>query len=207
MKIGLLGGGNFGNQLAEILTSAGHDVQVGLRDQRRAPAAATYRLGALAEAADHGEVVVIAVPYSSCEEVLTPLLPQLHGKIVVDATNPLNDDWSPRWLGQQNSAAEEVARLLAGTRLVKAFNTIFADAMKVAPPAGESRALTAFIAGNDEQANQVVAQLARDTGFSPVVTGALTNARYLEAMANLNIQIAVVHGGGTNAGFLYRQNL
>lgn len=205
MKIGFLGGGNFGNQLAELLACAGHDVLVGLRDQGRAPLAASYLRGTLTEAADHGEVVVIAIPYTSCADVLPPLLPQLRGKIVVDATNPLNDDWSPRLLGQENSAAENVARWLPSARLVKAFNTIFADAMKIASPTAETGALTAFVAGNDEQANQVVAQLASDAGFAPVVTGALTNARYLEAMANLNIQIAVVHGGGTNAGFLYRQ--
>ena len=63
-------------------------------------------------------------------------------------------------------------------------------------------AVTAFIAGDDAQANATVAELAASAGFAPLITGALHNARYLEAMAHLNIQIAVVGGGGTNAGFV-----
>jgi len=32
-------------------------------------------------------------------------------------------------LGQENSAAEELVRLLPGAHVIKAFNTIFADVM------------------------------------------------------------------------------
>ena len=58
---------------------------------------------------------------------------------------------------------------------------------------------------DDVAANAVVAHIAASAGFAPLITGHLGNARYLEAMAHLNIQIAVVHGGGTNAGFVYHQ--
>ncbi len=207
MKIGFLGGGGFGNNFAELLVEAGHDVVVGLRDAGRARPPAHYRRATLAEAAEHGEIVVIAIPYMSCAEVLPSFEALLRGKIVVDATNPLDADWAPLPLGQLNSAAEEVARLLPGARLVKAFNTIFAEAMKTELLERAPRALTAFVAGDDDDACAIVARIAADAGFAPLITGGLTNARYLEAMANLNIQIAVVHRGGMRAGFLYLRNL
>jgi hypothetical protein len=49
----------------------------------------------------------------------------------------------------------------------------------------------------------VVAQLIRDAGFDPVAAGPLKNARYLEPMAQLNIQIAHRLGGGTDVAFRY----
>lgn len=207
MKISFLGGGHFGGNLAQRLAQSGHDVVVGLRDASRLRAGASYRTAAFESAAIHGEVVIIAIPYQACATTLPALSALLDGKIVVDATNPLHDDWSPLLLGQQNSAAEELSRLLPRVRLVKAFNTIFADIIERAPVDAAPCPLTAFIAGDDAAANEIVAAVARSAGFAPLLTGALSHARYLEAMAHLNIQVAVVHGGGTNAGFVYRQHL
>jgi predicted dinucleotide-binding enzyme len=45
--------------------------------------------------------------------------------------------------------------------------------------------LTAFVAGDDLKAKQIVAKLTRDIGFDPVDCGPLKAARYLEAMAIL----------------------
>ena len=207
MKISFLGGGNFGGSLAQLLAQSGHDVVVGLRDASRVRAGASYRTGTFESAAIHGEVVIVAIPYQACATTLSAFSAQLDGKIVVDATNPLHDDWSPLLLGQQNSAAEELSRLLPRVRLVRAFNTIFDDIIKSVPVEAVSCQLTAFIAGDDAAANEVVAAVARSAGFAPLLTGALSRARYLKAMAHLNIQVAVVHGGGTHAGFVYRQHL
>lgn len=65
--------------------------------------------------------------------------------------------------------------------------------------------ITAFLAGDDAPAKEVVAKLASDIGFAPLDTGPLLNARYLEAMAHLNIAIAVGQKGGTDAAFIYDQ--
>jgi predicted dinucleotide-binding enzyme len=205
MKIAFLGGGNFGGNLAELLVAAGHDVVVGLREPKRVRADASYRVTSLEEAAAHGEVVVIAILYQACADALPALASLLGGKIVVDATNALQEDWSPLPLGAASSAAEALGSLLPGARLVKAFNTIFADIMTRDRVNRGGHPVTAFIAGDDAGANAVVAEMAASAGFAPVTTGSLRNARYLEAMAHLNIQIAVVHGGGTNAGFVYHQ--
>jgi len=202
MRVGIIGGGSVGGRLAVLMQAAGHDVMVGVRDPGRGAAGRAYAAGSLAEAASHGEVVIIAVPYTAADAALAPLAGALAGKIVVDATNPLNEDWSP--LPVETSAAEAVAALLPGSRVVKAFNTIFADAMTPERLDRSGQRITAFIAGDDGGANGVVAELARSAGFAPVVAGPLRNARHLEAMAHLNIAIAL-SGGGTNAAFLYDQ--
>jgi 8-hydroxy-5-deazaflavin:NADPH oxidoreductase len=43
-----------------------------------------------------------------------------------------------------------------------------------------------------------------NAGFVGFIAGGIQNARYLEAMAHLNIAIAL-GGGGTDAGFVYYQ--
>ena len=205
MKIAFLGGGNFGRNLADLLVTAGHDVVVGVRDRTRAPAGARYSVVSLGQAAAHGDVVVIAVLYPACAEVLPPLAAQLAGKIVVDATNAVGHDWSPLPLPGGRSAAQEIARLIPAAKLVKCFNTVFADLMTPERLDRKGHRVTAFIAGDDSDANATVATVASQAGFAPIVTGALDNARYLEAMAHLNIELAIGRGGGTNAGFIYDQ--
>lgn len=191
--------------MADLLVAAGHDVAVGLRDKTRAPAGARYRVVSLSDAAAHGELVVIAVLYPACAEVLPPLAAQLAGKIVVDATNAVRDDWSPLPLPGGRFAAQAIAQLIPSARLVKCFNTVFADLMTPERLDRNGHRVTAFIAGDDDEANVAVATVASQAGFAPIVTGALENARYLEAMAHLNIQLAVGRGGGTDAGFIYHQ--
>ena len=195
MKIGVLGNGNVGGSLATLAKTGGHDVRVGSRSGDVS----------LADAAMHGDIVILAVHYQVASDVLTPLADVLAGKILVDATNPLNDDWSPLLLGQETSAAEEIAKLMPGVRVVKAFNTIFADVMGAAHQDREGHKINSFVAGDDPDAVATVAELAGSMGFAPVSVTKLSAARYLEAMAHLNIELAVGQGGGTDAAFLYHR--
>lgn len=203
MRIGFIGGGNVGGNLANLLQRAGHEVIVGLRDPAHARPDAAYRVASVDEAASQGEPVLVALPFAAIEVALPPLSEALAGKVVVDLSNPVNEDWSPKLLGEENSAGETVARLLPRSRVVKAFNTIFADVMTPERLDRGGRTISAFIAGDDAAASDMVEELARSAGFAPVITGPLRNARYLEALAHLNIAIA--SSGGTNAAFLYDQ--
>jgi hypothetical protein len=199
MKIAILGFGNVGKQFANLFSKAGHEVVIGLRSvstQKLPYACTTFK-----EAAQVADVVAIAIPFTACADVLPELAEVTKGKIVIDSTNPLNADWSPKLLGQENSASEEISRLLPEAYVVKAFNTIFADVMN--EPVKGGQALTAFIAGDNDEAKQKIITLANDIGYAPIDTGRLYTARYLESMAHLNIQIAVGQGGGTNAAFIY----
>ena len=106
-------------------------------------------------------------------------------------------------LGQENSAGEEVARLLPASKVAKAFNTIFADVMRADGLAAGGRRVTCFVASDDAASLTTVADLARSAGFAPRAVGPLKMARHLEAIAHLNIQIAVGMKAGTSAAFFY----
>jgi 8-hydroxy-5-deazaflavin:NADPH oxidoreductase len=201
MRVGVLGFGSLGSKLAALLLAAGHDVVAGLRDPAKA-AGSSIKVKGLREAAEHGECVVVAIPYTACAEVLPQLAFALRGKIVVDATNPLNADWSPLLLGQDTSAAEEIARLLPTSQVVKAFNSVFADVMVPSRLDRAGKRATVFIAGDDRVAVETVERMASDVGFATVVAGPLRVARHLEALAHLNIAI-YGRTGSTNAAFLY----
>jgi predicted dinucleotide-binding enzyme len=164
-----------------------------------------YVVGSFSDVAEKVELLALAIPYHASLDVLKNLAPKLAGKIIIDNTNPLNADWSPLLLGQENSAGEEIQRLLPESFVIKAFNTIFADVMQKEAHNRSGQSITAFIAGNDDTAKIKVIELTQACGFTPLNVGDITSARYLEAMAHLNIRIAVGLQGGTNAAFLYHQ--
>ncbi len=203
MKITIFGYGSVGSHLAALFAQAGHAVTVcvppGSTRQRALPTAS------FADGARTADLIVLAVPFGSVRELLAPLTQALAGKVVVDCTNPVNADWSPMLLGEENSAAETVARLLPKSRVVKAFNTIFADVMTPERQLLGGQRISAFVAGDDAVARQTVMALAESSGFAVVDVGALRWARQLEAIAHLNIHLALGLGGGTHAAFLYHQ--
>jgi 8-hydroxy-5-deazaflavin:NADPH oxidoreductase len=198
MTISFIGAGNVAANLGALFTHAGHTVFYG----KRQPNA---RQLSIVDAINQGEIICFAVPYNAMNGLLTEFRESLTGKIVIDITNPINiQDWSPLLLGQENSAGEETARLLPQSKVVKAFNSIFADVMLQDKQVFKGEKLTAFIASDSLEAAKIVKQLADDAGFSGFIVGSIKNARYLEAMAHLNIAIA--SSGGTNAGFKYFQH-
>ena len=67
----------------------------------------------------------------------------------------------------------------------------------------DGQKLTAFIASDDTEAAETIKKLADEAGFSGFVVGGIKNARHLEAIAHLNIAVAM--SGGTDAGFTYFQ--
>jgi len=194
MKIGFIGAGNLARALGELLVAGGHSVAFTGRGGD----------GPLADAAG-ADLVVLALPFSAAREVLPGLSGLLAGKLVVDATNPVNPDWSPMLLGQESSAGEEVARALPGAQVVKAFNTVFADAMREDRLVREGARVTCFVASDHADARARVAEVARSAGFAPLEVGPLAMSRHLEAMAHLNIQIAVGMQGGTRGAFIYHR--
>lgn len=209
MRIAVIGAGNVGSRLAKLFILAGHEVIVGSREQKKAAAIAS-RLGenvkgaTYADAVVNADVIVVTTPWANNAtlEVIQEL-GDLTGKIVIDCTNPLAPDYMSNTLGHTTSSAEEIAKLLPGVPVVKAFNTIFADVMEPGKQTfGEHRA-TGFYCGDDLGAKETAARLIQDAGFEPVDAGVLKNARYLEPMAQLNIQIAYGLGGGTDVAFRY----
>ena len=207
MKIAVIGTGNVGGTLGKRWAKAGHEVIFGARDPTGAKVAALAReSGAQAksvpEAAREAAVVLLAVPWDNAQQALAAA-GDLKGRILIDATNPvpLNPEGLRNGLviGHTTSGGEEIARWAKGTRVVKAFNTTGWPNM--ADPLYGSQALSMLLCGDDAEAKKAVAGLAQQLGFEPVDVGALRSARYLEAMAMLYIDMAILQGFGTNFGF------
>jgi NADPH-dependent F420 reductase len=209
MKIAIIGAGNVGGTLGKRWARAGHEVAFGARDPAEAKLVAlvresgpTARAAAVPEAVRQAAVVVLTVPWVNVQEALAAA-GDLRGRILIDATNPV--PLTPEGLrqglmiGHTTSAAEEIARWAAGARVVKAFNTTGWPNM--ADPVYGSQGLSMLLCGDDAEAKQVAADLARQLGFEPVDVGPLRSARYLEAVAMLWIDMALLQGFGTNFGF------
>ncbi|WP_027214367.1 NADPH-dependent F420 reductase [Burkholderia sp. WSM2232] len=196
MRITVVGYGNVGAAMVKQLAAAGHEVEVTgrkLAHVQKVAAQFGAKSTSLSAAAKDAEVVVLAVPYGNAGAALAEL-GSLKGKVLVDVTNPLTDDYMGLTIGHTTSAAEEIAKL-TGATVVKAFNTLFAQVLD-GGAAFPSQAASVFIAGNDSDAKQKVANMAESMGFASIDAGGLHNARYLEAVAGLNIYLGYGAGLG-----------
>lgn len=200
MNIAIIGTGNIGSGLATVLAKTRHGVVVADRKGGEELAAKLKAQGLLVQAADvktavaNAEVVILAVPYGAVAGLANEA--DFNGKIVVDATNPVTEDFSGLQVGQTTSAAEEIAQALKGARVVKAFNTVFAQ-IYAEGVTFAGKPVQTFVAADDASAKAAVLALANDVGFDARDAGALRNARYIEPMAYLNIQFGYMLGQGT----------
>jgi len=191
-RVGVLGTGEVGRRLAEGFRSRGHEVMIGsrdpdkpeLRDWLSGPGAG-IEAGTFAEAAAHGELLVLAVLGNVAEEAIAEAGPaNFAGKVVIDAMNPLDfsGGFPPKLsITGEDSLGERVQRALPDARVVKAFNTI-GNAYFVDPSFGEGQP-TMLIAGNDEAAKGTVGDVLADFGWAePVDIGGIEGSRELEAI-------------------------
>jgi predicted dinucleotide-binding enzyme len=178
MKIGIIGAGHIGLNAARLFIRAGREVALSNSRGPESLGSVVKELGPLARAASvddaaaWGEIVLLAIPWSSPEGLPRPEL--VAGKVVIDAMNPYKPDFSLYDLGDSTSS-EEVQKRLSGARLVKAFNTIYfkhlAENGRPDLPVEERRAI--FVAGDDPEAKAIVSGLIEEIGFAPVDTGSL----------------------------------
>ena len=201
MSIAILGAGAMAKGLAALFAKAGYKVVVGARDvskaqSRAASAGHGARGDSLAAAAKSADVIVLATPFAAAADILAAA-GDLAGKTIVDISNPLTADYMGLTIGHSTSAGEEIQRLAPKAKVVKAFNTLFAQVLANGGRAA-GRPATVFVAGDDDAANGAVEAIARKAGFDVVQTGALKLARYLEPLAGLNIALGYGRGLGTD---------
>ncbi|HEX8444779.1 MAG TPA: NAD(P)-binding domain-containing protein [Allosphingosinicella sp.] len=187
MKIAIIGKGNVGSALEAGLSRNGHEV----RTVGREP-------GAVRDAGEFAEIVILAVPFGEIDNTVNELGDSVSGKVVVDATNALTPDYELA-LGFSTSGAEELQKKLPQSKVVKAFNTAFASAMNGGRINDEQ--LAGLVAADDADAKALVLTLVKQLGFDPVDAGALAAARLLEPFALLNIKLGFFQGYGPNSGF------
>ena len=201
MRIAIIGAGNVGTSLAGGWRKAGHDIVFGVRNPagRKAELAAPGDVETANGAAGRATVIVIAVPWTGIDEVTTAIAAAAAGKPVIDATNPIAPPYADLAVAGSDSGAEQVARRLMRSRVVKAFNTVGAEVM--ADPRYPDGPAMLLVAGDDPGAKATAIALARDLGFEPIDAGPLAMARYTEPLAMLWIKLALVQGLGRRFAF------
>lgn len=199
MKIGIIGAGNMGSAFAKRLGAAGHEIAITARELSHAEQAASAAGGSVravpqGQVAAGAELLILAAPYVAAVEALRGA-GDTRGKTVIDITNPLNEEMSGLTVGFTSSAAEEIQNAVPGARVVKAFNTVFAQVLGA--EAGAGARVQVLYAGDDAGAKQMVRGLIESAGFEGVDAGPLANARYLEPLGMLTIYLGYVAGRGT----------
>ncbi len=175
MNIGIIGSGNIGANAARLFAQSGHDVIV---SNSRGPESLqdlvteigpNARATTVEEAADFGEVVLVAVPFFARDTLPSEAL---NDKIVIDATN-----YYPGRDGEIGfdglTSSELLAENIPGARLVKAFNTMYYETLANGGRTENEDRLVLFVAGDDEDAKETVSGLIKEIGFEPVDTGSL----------------------------------
>jgi NADPH-dependent F420 reductase len=191
MNIAILGGtGKEGAGLAARWAQVGHSIIIGSRDAERARTKAaelrevTKRLPIIGhtnvEAAELGEVIVLALPAPGLPQTLPEVREATRGKIVVSTVVPLTFG-GPRLFTPppEGSAAEQAQGLLPEARVVAAFHHIAAHELA---ETDHDIACDLLMCGNDAIAKEAVSVLGASMGLRVIDVGALSNAGPLEGI-------------------------
>jgi len=147
------------------------------------------------EAVRWADVLLLAVPWAGIGDALVAAGP-LDGTIIISCVNPVGGLGLE--VGLSSSAAEEIAKLAPGAIVVEAFNTIFAGILHSGAHLLGTNTPTSFYCGGDREAKSIAAMLVTDAGLHPVDAGALENARYIEPLAMLMIELGYSQGLGSD---------
>jgi hypothetical protein len=211
MKIGILGSGDVAKSLARGFLTEGHTVMLGSRDPaklaswvRESGNAASS--GTFSETAKFGDLVALAVAGAkSVEAIQMAGVENFKGKIVIDATNPLEMSAGvPTLIGGVGASGGELnQRALPAAFVVKAFNTVGHGQFYKPEFAGGPPDM--FLCGDDGKAKERVSSICRDFGWNPIDIGGIGLSHYLEATAVIWIITAFAGGHWKQAFKLLRK--
>ncbi|XP_025954326.2 metalloreductase STEAP4 [Dromaius novaehollandiae] len=167
----IFGTGDFGRALGYKMIQSGYSVVFGSR-QAQTSSLIPKDAAVLShtEAAQKAAIIIIAIPRQHYN-FLIPLAEILHGKVLVDVSNNLKLNQYPQ------SNAEYLAQLIPGAKVVKAFNTVSAWALQ-SGTLDASRQV--FVCGDDKKAKQMVMDIVRALGLTPLDQGSLLAAQEIE---------------------------
>ena len=188
MRIGVIGSGQIGATVAHLLAAAGHDMAIA---NSRGPESLaelvselgdTTRAATVEDAARFGEIVVVAIPLHAVASLAAEAFA---GRIVVDANNyyPGRDGQIAELDDNSTTSSELLAARLPGdARVVKAFNTMHFEALagEGMPEAPLRQRYALFVAGDDDEAKQLVSALIEEVGFAAVDAGMLAEGSRLQ---------------------------
>jgi hypothetical protein len=189
MKIAIVGGtGKLGLALALRLSKSGHEAAIGSRVAAKAEEAARsvsdVRGLTNLDAVLWCDAAVVSVPYSGHRVLFESLKEPLHGKIIIDATVPID----PTNLLQirtesGKSAAEETAALVPGSEVFAGFQTVSHRVLRHPEISHD-----VLVAGRAARKPEVI-ELIRSMGLHPIDAGPIEVAGHLERMTVLLLSI------------------
>jgi predicted dinucleotide-binding enzyme len=193
-KIGIIGTGHIGGNLAKLWAHAGYDLMISSRHPQELESLAhslgpKVHVGTPREAATFADVVLISVPYHALPQIGRDLAAELAGKVVIDTSNPYPQrDGEMAVEARREGTGVASAKYLPGAKLIRAFNAIkYTDLASQAHRPGEPAAIP--IAGDDPHALAVAQRLVRAAGFEPVVVGNLSAAKKFDVGTPVYVQL------------------
>ena len=198
MKIGIIGSGNIGGNIGKHLAKAGHEVMFSSRHPEELQTMADEvgaKVGKTEEAAEFGEVILLAIPYGKVPDVAEQI-GSLNNKILIDAGNPYpnrDGEVAQKVIDDESQTATGyVASLFPKAKTVKAFNSVHYQVFaEQAFKEGDDR-IAVQICSDDEEAKESVKKLIEDIGFAPQDLGDLSLGVLFEPDAplyNQNLKI------------------
>jgi predicted dinucleotide-binding enzyme len=182
LKIGVIGSGKIGGTIGGLWIKAGHPVVFSSRHPEQlkdmvGTLGSLAQAGTVEQAIASGDVLFVAVPYGALPQIGKDYGGAMKGKVVLDACNAV--------ASRDGAIADEVERdgvgvtsqkYLAGTRLVRAFNTMSYMTFEHEANRPDPK-LAIPMAGDDAEAVRIAEALVRDAGFDPVLVGKLADSR------------------------------
>ncbi len=194
-SISFIGVGGMARAMAARAVAGGNSVELIGRDAAKAKGLAAALGGGAAAGTfgtvPAGDIVVLAVPYTSAVPVVAQYGDALAGKVIIDISNTFNADATGVVTPDGTSGAQEIAKAVpASAHVVKAFNTVFGHVL------AQGRPMDVFFAGDDARAKASVSAFIESLGLRPLDVGGLEMARWLEGVGPLLMGLAR-HGAGT----------
>ncbi|EKS07753.1 NADP oxidoreductase coenzyme F420-dependent [Leptospira santarosai str. HAI134] len=193
-KIGVLGSGVVGQALANGFLKYGAEVKIGTRDSGKlkdwlSKAGVGASIGSFADAANFGEILVLAAKGNIASEVLKLAgTDSLSGKTIIDTTNPIGEE-APQngvlkfFTTYNESLMERFQKQVPKANFVKCFNSVGSGLM-VNPNLKEGKP-SMFICGNDESAKKQVREVLNLFGWEIEDMGKVEAARAIEPLCIL----------------------
>ena len=184
--IGIIGTGRMGSRLAAMFARAGRKVVLGSRDEARAAEAARSLgipgivPGLYSDAVEAGAVLPAAFIRDGLFDILDEHRDSLRDKLLIDISNPFNEDYSDFITPWDDSGAEELKRRFPEANIVGAFKNVFWAVFDEPMFAGTPSAV--LVIGDDQAAKEEFFALSEGTPFRYLDAGPLIHARAIERM-------------------------
>jgi 8-hydroxy-5-deazaflavin:NADPH oxidoreductase len=187
VRIGIIGAGMIGSTLAKLWVRAGHEVRLASRHPDALKGLVeglgkSASAGSPRDAAEFGDVVMLAVPLEAVPRLAADLGSSLSGKVVLDTGNAYerrDGDVARQASEHPAGSAAWAAAMFPGARWIKAFNTVYFKTLE-SEAHREGARIGIPLAGDDSAAVETAAGLVRDAGFDPVTVGKLVRGKDFE---------------------------